>query len=165
MRYRETSRVLKVLRGQLPSVMDHAYRHFIGVTYRHVNRPRLFSLKVGFKAISYDKKGFSGRLNEICRLKTDDPQKTLEKLTKKKQPSVWEWLNAKAVPDRENLLKIIEWGETTSDYLLYARGPRRPEWIFSKARSGDNKAAAANDPALAKLKAAKLVHARKGAKK
>lgn len=104
--------------------------------------------------MSYDKTKFAERLNEICRLKTADPQKALQKLTKKSQPSVWDWLHAETMPDRENMLKIIIWADTTSDYLLYARGPRRPDWISKEIQGKE----AAND--LPKRQAAKVVRRR-----
>lgn len=77
--------------------------------------------------MGYDKKQFAERLKEICLLKTNNPQKELEALTKKKQSSVFDWLNGNSLPNEENLLKIVIWGGTTSDYLLFARGPKTRE--------------------------------------
>lgn len=129
MRFRAISPVLRDRPAQLLSVEVHACRHFIGDTYIKVNRSRLYISQVTSIAMSYNKKQFTERLREIC-LDSGLPEKqwqsALVTVTKKKQPSVSDWLNGHTMPDEENLLKIIRWGKTTSDYLLYAIGPKHP---------------------------------------
>ncbi len=91
-----------------------------------VNRPPLFFSQVASIAMDY-KKEFSKRLMGLDELRKLPERKRVPKLcalTGRKQPSVRAWTIGESIPDYPDLLKILKWGKTTSDYLLFGIGPR-----------------------------------------
>lgn len=78
--------------------------------------------------MSYDiYAGFAKRLVQICEEKTlpvRGRQAEVARVCSIKPSSVNKWFNAISLPDAENLLKIADWANTTTDWLLYGRGPR-----------------------------------------
>jgi transcriptional regulator with XRE-family HTH domain len=70
---------------------------------------------------------FAKRLNQICdemHLPDRGRQAELARICEVKPSSVNKWFSAISLPDAENLLKIADWAGTTSDWLLFGRGPR-----------------------------------------
>lgn len=73
------------------------------------------------------KKEFAQRLMGLPKMQALPKRKKVKhlvNLTGKKQTSCRAWTIGDSIPDYPDLLKIIKWGETTADYLLYGLGPR-----------------------------------------